>query len=131
MFISIPIYYTGATQDLFFTVVISDPYDADLGASTAVTVTIKGEKPKPTISILTTKGPLKKRFTIYGSVSNVALSDIKSVKLTINGQKMTLLGKKEWKARVRANVAGTYKMIATACLKDGTILKRRANLYIY
>jgi hypothetical protein len=68
-------------------VVIFDPYYADLGATTAVTITIKGEKPQPKISINTTKGPLNKRFAVYGFISDVLESDIKSVTLTIGGQK--------------------------------------------
>lgn len=132
IFISIPIYYTGATSDRFFTVVISNPYYANLGATTAVTVTIKGEKPSPKLNIKTTKGPLKTKFTIYGNVANAKDSEIKSVSLTINGKRMILEGKQSWKAKgVRANVAGTYKMVAKAYLKNGTVLTKTANLYIY
>lgn len=132
IFISIPIFYTGATKDLFFTVVMSDPYYADFGRTTAVTVTIKGEKPQPKISITTDSGRINKDFVVYGKVANLNAEMIKSIKLTIDGRKFSVTGKKQWKSKpIQFKNPGKYQITAKAYLKDGTVIKKQDDLYIY
>lgn len=48
-YISIPIIYTGSTADRHFSVFLSNPFNAQLGAITSITVTIKAEPILPPV----------------------------------------------------------------------------------
>lgn len=128
--ITIPIYRTGATSNRSFNVFLLSSSEGSIGSNSLATVTILGVNPVPKANILTTAGPVGIPFTIYGNVSNVKDSQIKSVLFTINGKKMKLIGKRNWKSMVVARSIGRYRMVVTVYLTNGKILRKTAYLSI-